>query len=120
MTVSPVRRRRPFPSTGAVSHRRLSRWAVGISAVTAAAAAASYAVFGVAYAVGGSDAIGDNWVGLLGAVALFGGLAASFLAFALAVVAKAKHDRWGLLWLPLGLFPTLLLIVGLVEALWME
>lgn len=120
MTDSPVRRHHLFSPTEAVPHGRLSRWAVRLSAVTAAAVAASYAALGVAYAVGGSDAIEDNWVGLLGAVAMLGGLAASFLAFALAVVAKAKHDRSTLLWLPLGLFPTLLLIVALAEALWFE
>jgi hypothetical protein len=82
--------------------------------------AVASAVFGVAYIVGGADATEDNWVGLLAAIALVGGLAMSFLAFALAVLAKAKHDPWALLWLPLCLFPTLFLIIALVEALWME
>jgi hypothetical protein len=31
-----------------------------------------------------------------------------------------RADRWTLLWLPLGLCPTLLLIVALAEALWSE
>ena len=77
-------------------------------------------ILGVAYAVGGSDAISDNWVGMLGAVALLGGLLASLVAFAMAAVARVKHEHWALLWLPLSLFPGLLIIVVLAETLWLE
>ena len=53
----------------------------------------SFAIFALAYAIGGSGATEDNWVGFLGMVSLLGGLLASFAAFALAVVAKVKHER---------------------------
>jgi hypothetical protein len=82
--------------------------------------AVSYAIFGVAWAVGGEDAVSDNWVGFLGALAMLGGLATSLVAFVLAMVAKVKHEQWKLLWLPLVLFPALLAVVLLVEAFWME
>jgi hypothetical protein len=82
--------------------------------------AVSYAILAVAYAVGGADAISDNWVGMLGAVALLGGLLASLVAFGMAVVARVKHEQWALLWLPLSLFPGLLVIVVLAETLWIE
>jgi hypothetical protein len=69
-----------------------------------------------AYAVGGSGATEDNWVGFLGAVSLLGGLVASLAAFALALAAKIKHEKWALLWLPFLLFPALLafLVLGTV------
>jgi hypothetical protein len=82
--------------------------------------AVSYTIFAVAYAIGGSDAIEDTWVGFLGVVALLGGLLASLAAFALAVVAKVKHERWTLLWLPLSVFPALLAFLVLGEAFWWE
>jgi hypothetical protein len=56
---------------------------------------ASLAVVLVAVAVSGN--------GLGGAGALL-----SAAAFVLAVVARAKKERWALLWLPLLLFPALL------------
>src|SRR3970282_1951542 len=51
---------------------------------------------------------------------LFGGLLASLAAFALAVVAKVKHEQWALLWLPLSVFPALLAFLLLGEAFWWE
>jgi hypothetical protein len=48
---------------------------------------------------------------LLGIVGLGGGGAGAVLslaAFVTAVVAKARHERWALLWLPLLLLPALL------------
>jgi hypothetical protein len=80
----------------------------------------SYTIFAVAYAVGGSDAISDTWVGFLGALALLSGLAVSFAAFAIAVFAKVRHGRWPLLWLPLSVFPALLALALLAETFLME
>ena len=96
------------------------KWAVGLAAAAALAIATSFAIFAVAYAIGGSGATEDNWVGFLVMVSLLGGLLASLAAFALAVVAKVKHERWALLWLPLSVFPALLAFVVLGEALWWE
>lgn len=98
----------------------MARWAVGLAAVAAVVVAVSYTIFAVAYAVGGDAAISDNWVGFLAAFAMLGGLAASFVAFALAIIAEVKHERWALLWLPLSLFPALLAVVVLAEIFWME
>ena len=103
-----------------MGHSRLTRWAVGLAAAVAVAIAASFATFAVAYAIGGSDATEDNWIGLLLMVSLLGGLLASFAAFALAVVAEVKHERWALLWFPLSVFPALLAFLVLGEALWWE
>ena len=110
----------PIPTDPPGGRSLIARWAVGLAAVVAVVVAVSYAIFGVAYAVGGDKAISDNWVGFLGAFAMLGGLAASFVAFALAIVAKVKHERWVLLWLPLSLFPALLAVVVVAEMFWME
>jgi cytochrome bd-type quinol oxidase subunit 2 len=96
------------------------RWAVGLAAAAAVVIAASFAIFGVAYAIGGSGATEDTWVGFLVMVSLLGASLASLAAFALAVVAKVKHERWALLWLPLSVLPALLAFVVLGEALWWE
>lgn len=120
MTVNPVPGYAPVSAGPARAHTHLAWWAVGLAGVVAVAVAVSYAIFAVAYAVGGAGATEDNWVGFLGAVALLGGLLLSLVAFALAVVAKVKHERWVLLWLPLSVFPVLLAVVMLAEALWLE
>jgi hypothetical protein len=96
------------------------RWAVGLAAAAAVVIATAAAIFAVAYAIGGSGATEDNWVGFLVMVLLFGGLLASLAAFALAVVAKVKHERWAPLWLPLSVFPALLAFLVLGETLWWE
>ncbi len=120
MTVASVPGRAPISEGPAHAHSRLARWAVGLAAAVAVVIAIAYAVFGVAYAIGGSSAIEDTWVGYLAGVSLLGGLLGSLAAFALAAVAKVKHERWALQWLPLSLFPALLALVVLVELLWME
>ena len=120
MTAEPVPGPARSPAGPAGGHSRPSRWAVGLAAAVAAVIAVSYTIFAVALAVGGVGATEDTWVGLLGAVALLGGLVASLAAFALAVVAKVRHEQWGLLWLPLSLFPALLVVVVLGETLWWE
>lgn len=98
----------------------VGRWAVALAAAVAVVLVVSYAVFGVAYLVGGVEATEDNWVGLLGAVALLGGLFVSLIAFALAVFARVRHQPRTLLWLPLSLFPVLVAVVMVVETFWME
>jgi hypothetical protein len=102
------------------SDGRLARWAVGLAAGVVALLAVSYAIFGVAYAIDGSEAIDDTWVGYLGGISLIGGLLVSLVALALAIVATAKHERSSLIWLPLSLFPALLVVVVIAETLWIE
>ena len=120
MTVTPVPGRAPISVGSAHEHGRLARWAVGLAAVVVVAITTSSAIFAVAYAIGGSGATEDNWVGFLVMVLLLGGLLASFAAFALAVVAKVKRERWALLWLPLSVLPALLAFLVLGEAFWWE
>ncbi len=120
MIVAPVPGHAPTSVGPAHAHSRLARWAVGLAAAAAVAIATLFAMFAVAYAIGGSGATEDNWVGFLGAVLLLGGLLASLAAFALAVVAKVKRERWALLWLPLSVFPALLAFLVLGEAFWWE
>lgn len=109
-------------STHQSSHSptRTARWAVGTASVVAAVIVLSAAIFAVAYAIGGVSATEDNWVGFLAAAALLGGLAASLAAFILAVVARVRHERWAVLWLPLVLFPALSAFVVLGELFWWE
>ena len=79
MTASPESRQNP-------GHTRLAWWAV--ARASAAAALVALAIPGL----GGGGA----------------GAVLSLAAFVTAVVAKVKHERWALLWLPLLLFPVLL------------
>ena len=98
----------------------VGRLAVALAAAVAVVLVLSYALFGVAYLVGGVEATEDNWVGLLGAVALLGGLFVSLIAFVLAVFARVRRQPRTLLWLPLSLFPVLVAVVVVVETFWME
>ena len=120
MTAHPVSGRASVPAGRDSVHTRLTRWGFGIAAAVAITILVSGAIFAVAYAVGGPGATEDNWVGLLGAVSLLGGLVASLAAFALALAAKIKHEQWALLWLPLLLFPALLAFLVLGELFWWE
>jgi hypothetical protein len=120
MTAQPVSSRASVPAGRDRAHTRLARWAVGIAAAVVVVILVSAVIFAVAYAVGGPGATEDNWVGLLGVVSLLGGLVASLAAFALALAAKIKHEQWALLWLPLLLFPALLVFPVLGELFWWE
>lgn len=101
-------------------HTRLAMWAVGLAAAVVVVVVAAYAIFAVAWVFGGQDAVSDNWVGLLAAVALVGGLGVSFAAGVLAVVAKFRHEDWALLRLPMWVFPVLLVLVLLAETFLLE
>ena len=120
MTAHPVSGRASVPAGRDRVYTRLARWGVGIAAAVVVAILVSAAIFAVAYAIEGPGATEDNWVGLLGAVSLLGGLVASLAAFALALAAKIKHEQWALLWLPLLLFPALLAFLVLGELFWWE
>ena len=120
MTVSPVTGHAPTSVSPAQVHGRIARWAVRLAAAATVAIVTSLAIFAVAYVIGGSDATEDNWVGFLSMVLLIGGLPTSLAAFGLGVVAKVRHERWTLLWLPLAVFPTLLAFLVLGEAFWWE
>ena len=101
MAMNPVAGHAPV-SGGPAAHSHLERWAGGLAAAVAIGVVVSYAIFFAVLAMGGT--VGDNWVGYLGGVSLVGGLVVPLVAFALAIVAKVKHERWRLLWLPLSVF----------------
>ena len=69
-----------------------------------------------AWAIGGQDAVSDNWVGVSVVLGLFSGLAGAFLALVTAVVAGVQGEPWGRLLLPLLTFPGVVLVVVLMEA----
>lgn len=73
-------------------------------------------LFAVAWAIGGQDAVSDNWVGVSVVLGLFSGLAGAFLAMVTAVVAGLQGEPWGRLLLPLLTFPGVVLVVVLMEA----
>jgi uncharacterized Tic20 family protein len=98
----------------------LARRAFGLAAAGAVAVATALVLFGVANAIGGSDATSDNWVAVIVGVALLAGVLMSLAGFVLAVVAKVKHEPWLVLWLPLSMFPGVLAFLMLGEAFWWE
>lgn len=98
----------------------LGRWAVGLGATAVGLTALALGTYGVGYAVGGEDAVSDNWVGMLSAGSYLGAVGMSLVAFVLGVTAKVKHDHSPLLWLPLAVLPALVTFVVLGEAFWWE
>ena len=120
MTVAHVPGHVPASAGRGHPHGRLARWAVRLSAVFGAASAASIAAVVTAYAVGAESAVEDTLLGASLAIIAFTGGLGSFAAFALAIVARVKHERWALLWLPLSVFPALLAFLVLGEAFWWE
>ena len=120
MTANPVPGHIPTSAYRTPAHGRLARWGVRLGATAAAMTATAFALFALATAIGGSGATEDNWVGYLVGVLLAGGLLGSLAAFALAIPAKVKHERWALLWLPLLLFPAILAFLAIGEAFWWE
>lgn len=119
MTVASVPGHVPASRGSRNAHSRLARWGVVLAACVVVAIATSFAILAVAYAIGGSGATEDNWVGYLAGLSLLSGLPTSFAALTLALVAKVKHERWPLLWFPLSLFPALVAFLMLGEAfLW--
>ena len=101
-------------------HSRVAAWAVKLASVCGGAFAASAAAIALAYAVGEESAVEDTWVGALLLIVLSVSVLGSLAAFVLAVVAKARHENWAWLWLPLGVFPAMIVFVVLGEAFWWE
>jgi hypothetical protein len=99
---------------------RLARWAIGLAETAVGLTALAIGTYAVGYAVGGDDAVSDNWVGMLSAGSYFGAVGMSLAAFALGVTAKVRHDHSPRLWLPLAVLPALVAFVVLGEAFWWE
>jgi hypothetical protein len=82
--------------------------------------AASIGTIVIAYAAGVESAVEDTLLGASLALIALVGVIGSLTAFALAIVALIRHERWMLLWLPLCLLPGIIAFVVLGEALWWE
>ena len=83
--MSTVRSATPSQPTSDVAGeqtRLLAWWAFRMARTAAVVLGVSWTVLGLTWAVAGQDAISDNLLGLLGVVALFGGMLASVIAFA--------------------------------------
>jgi hypothetical protein len=93
--------------------RRLAGLALAVLALSAA-------LLALAWAIGGEDAVSDNWVGMTVAVGFFSGLVGSFVALVAAVLAGLHHEPWSRMWLPLATFPAVAAVVVLLEALVLE
>ncbi len=92
-------------------YSRLARWAVGLSLVSGAMIVASLLITAMCAAVG-ADTAGIGMLLVLGVPGALG-------AFVLGAVAKARHERWRLSWLPLSVFPaTVLYLVLALAFLW--
>ena len=105
---SPVVSHRGAAAAGG-SARRLAGLALVVLAIGAV-------LFAGAWAIGGDDAVSDNWVGMTVVVALFAGLIGAFAAFLMALYEGWRHRTWPDLWLPLTAFPAVVLVVALLEA----
>ena len=105
MTLGPLPHPAPASTGSGRLAARLVRWAVGLSAG-----------FGTLFAAAVVAAATGGFGGVVAAVAFMGSLA----AFVLAVIAKVQHEHSVWLWLPLGVFPGMILFVVLGEAFWWE
>lgn len=91
-----------------------SAWRLAVLSLMVLALAA--ALFGAAWAIGGEDAVSDNWVGMTVVLGLFAGVSGAFVAPVMALYAGLRREPWGTLWLPLATFPVVVAVVALLEA----
>lgn len=73
-------------------------------------------LFGAAWAIGGDDAVSDNWVGMTVVLGLFVGVTGAFVALVMALYAGLRREPWGTLWFPLTTFPAVVTVIVLLEA----
>ena len=119
-TIAPVPGHVPV-STGSRGPRgRPARWAVGLSLLSAGTFLTSFAAIAIAYAIGEEAAVEDTLLAIVLLATGLAGVLGSLVALALAVVAKTKREHWPLLWLPLTVFPAIVLFLVLGEAFWWE
>lgn len=121
MSVAPASANVPVPAGPGGYHSCAAKWSVGLSAACGLVMATAVTIVAILYAMGSEGAIEDTWAGfLLGTAVILPGLLGTLVAFVLAVVARVRHERWALLWLPLGLLPGVALFLVLGEAFWWE
>jgi hypothetical protein len=80
----------------------------------------SIAAVAIPYAVGAEGGVEDTWLAAVLAISAYIATLGSLAAFVLAIFAKVRRERWRLLWLPLGVFPAIMLFVVLGEAFWWD
>jgi hypothetical protein len=107
----------PHPSRHPTPTGEMARHLAGLALVVLVAAAV---LLVSAWAIGGENAVSDNWVGVSVVVGLFTGLIGSLVALGAAVVAGLRHEPWSRLWLPLTTFPAVAVVVVLLEVLVIE
>lgn len=100
-------------------HSAIARLAVVLAAGVAVCVGLCYEMLAVSYATDGAVGIADNWLGGLGGLVLALGLAGALAAFVMALLAR-RQETWGLLRLPLLLFPGLVAAILLVEVTWSQ
>jgi hypothetical protein len=118
--VAPLPGRAPGFAEPRHPYGRLARSAVAISALAGVAFPVAVAAVAIPYAIGKGGAVDDTTIGLLLIVIMVTGLLLSAAAFLMAIAAVVRRVRWGLLWLPLAVFPAIVLFVVLGEAFWWE
>jgi hypothetical protein len=111
---------RHVPASGRRPPDRLTRWSIGLSAVSAAVLAASSGSVAVIYLVGSESRIEDTWLGALFAAVVVVGLVGALGAFVAAAVLRLRGERRAALWLALSLFPVCVLLLVLGEVFWWE
>jgi hypothetical protein len=109
MTVGPVLGRAPIPARTAHAHTPVARWAVGLATVSAVLLVVWFVPW---------VATASSTIMAVAIVCLSAGVLAAFTAFVMAVLARARHERWTLLWIPLTMFPVLVALPG-VFVLWL-
>ena len=91
-----------------------------MASVFGVAFAASIGAVVVMYAAGVQSAIEDTWLGALLSIVAAVGVFGCVAAFVLGIVAKVRHERWALVWLPLCVLPAIVLFLMLGDAFWWE
>lgn len=123
MTVAPV----PESRGAGRSRSHLGRWVVRLSVISGLAFAAGLGAVVIAYAIGEEAAVEDTTLALVLATIAIAGFIGAAVAFVIAIVLVVVADAKQLLregplvgWLPLGIFPAIVLIVVLGEVFWWE
>lgn len=93
---------------------------IAVSILVLVILAVIFSIVGVAYLVKGDEGISDNWVGALGAIGIFTGLAVSAVNL-IAALGHTRHLRARpILWLAVLEFPVLLGTIVLLEVFLLE
>ena len=98
----------------------LATSAVSLGVLAATLVAVPSGVVAVAYAVGAARAVEDTRLAAVLGAGVAAGVVGSLAAFGMAVLARARHETWTMLWLPSLLFPVVVVLLALGESFWWE